>query len=49
LLSSDRVAKMYTVATFLRNCHVAMYGGNCLTYFKLRLPVNMLERYTRLI
>lgn len=49
LLSSDRVAKFYTVATFLRNCHVAMYGGNCMKYFKLRLPENMLERYTILV
>ena len=49
LLSSDRVAKLYTVATILRNCHVSMYGGQSMAFFDLRLPDNMLERYTRVV
>jgi hypothetical protein len=48
LLSSDKVTKVYTVGTFLRNCHVALYGCQSMEYFDLRLPVDMLERYTRL-
>lgn len=48
LLSSEKVTKVYTVGTFLRNCHVALYGCQSMEYFDLRLPVDMLERYTRL-
>ena len=33
LLSSDKVAKVYTVATILRNCHVALYGSETSHYF----------------
>ena len=48
LMESSNVAKIYTVATLLRNCHVCLYGGICSDYFDIALPHNMLEKYFRL-
>jgi hypothetical protein len=47
LMSGGNVARIYTVATILRNCHVAMYGSETSYYFNLEIPMNMLEMYTR--
>jgi hypothetical protein len=46
IMQSDRVAKIYTVATLFRNFHVAKYGGQPSNYFSLpRLPDNFLDAY----
>lgn len=47
ILGSNNVAKVYTVATLLRNCHVAMYGSETSHYFELPLSTNVLEKYMR--
>lgn len=41
------VSKIYTVATILRNCHVALYGSLTSNYFELEIPDRMLESYLR--
>ena len=41
ILGSNNVAKVYTVATLLRNCHVAMYGSETSHYFELPLSTNI--------
>ena len=45
--NSYYVVKVFTVATLLRNCHVALYGGISSSYFELVMPENMLEMYLR--
>ena len=47
ILGSNNVAKVYTVATLLRNCHVAMYESETSHYFELPLSTNFLEKYMR--
>jgi hypothetical protein len=49
VLGSDNVSKVYTVATFLRNCHVTMYGSMTSCYFELEMPYNVFELYVRLV
>ena len=43
LLSSNVVSKIYTVATILRNCHVALYGCETSNYFNIYMPPQFLE------
>jgi hypothetical protein len=45
LLASFKVTRIYTVATILRNCHVALYGSETSHYFDIIFPVNFLEKY----
>ena len=45
LLGSSIVSKIYTVATILRNCHVALYGCETSNYFDLLMPTDFLEMY----
>ena len=45
LMNEGKVAKIYTIATLLRNCHVCLYGSISSSYFNLVLPDNMLELY----
>jgi hypothetical protein len=33
LMKGDKVKKVYTVATILRNCHVILYGGQTSSFF----------------
>ena len=47
ILSEGRVHKVYTVATILRNCHVALYGSETSLYFNIVLPDDFLEQYMR--
>ena len=47
VMNNSYVVKVYTVATLLRNCHVALYGGISSSYFELAMPVDMLEKYLR--
>ena len=49
VMNGATVAKVYTVATILRNCHVALYGGISSSYFNIRIPDDMLEQYLQLI
>jgi hypothetical protein len=44
-LASKTVAKVYTVATLLRNCHVMLYGCQSSNFFDLRMHDNMLSAY----
>ena len=39
---------IYTVAVFLRNCHVCMYGGQSSNYFGIKLSEDMFERYLQM-
>jgi hypothetical protein len=48
LMASNNVAKVYTVVTLLRNCHVALYGSETSNYFDIVMPINMLEQYMRI-
>jgi hypothetical protein len=48
LMDGVSVCKVYTVATFLRNCHVCMYGSISQSYFDLLIPENMLEQYLQM-
>jgi len=45
LMHSNQLTKIYRVCTFLRNCHVALYGSISSSYFELLMPENMLEMY----
>lgn len=45
LLKSDSVSKIYTVATLLRNLHVAVYGNETSNYFDVVLPSDFVEKY----
>ena len=45
ILDEGTVAKLYTVCTILRNCHVALYGSQTSEYFELSIPENFLEHY----
>lgn len=45
LLGSEKVFRIYSICTILRNCHVALYGSQSSSYFGLELPEDMLERY----
>jgi hypothetical protein len=45
VMNGATVSKVYTVATFLRNCHVCMYGSISSSYFDLVIPDDMLEQY----
>jgi len=45
VLGSERVSKIYTVATLFRNFHVALYGCQTSKYFDLPIPENMLSHY----
>lgn len=47
LMETTRVAKVYTVGTLLRNCHVCLYGSISSSYFGLEFPPDMLEKYLR--
>lgn len=47
IMNNTNVVKVYTVATLLRNCHVALYGGISSNYFELVLRDDMLEKYLR--
>ena len=49
LMASNNVAKVYTVVTLLRNCHVALYGSETSNYFDVVMPSNMLEQYMQVI
>lgn len=49
VMNGGTVAKIYTVATILRNCHVMLYGGISSSYFDIRIPDDMLERYLGVI
>ena len=49
LLSESQVTKVYTVATILRNCHVALYGSETSHYFNLHIPADFLEQYLRAV
>ena len=48
LLGSHVVSKEYTVATIMRNCHVAMYGCETSHYFDIEMEDNFLELYMRM-
>ena len=45
VLGSKKCAKIYIVATILRNCHVCLYGSETSNYFKV-IPPTLFE-YTR--
>jgi len=48
ILKGKTVLKIYTVCTFLRNCHVMMYGCETSNYFNILLDTrSLLEEYTR--
>lgn len=47
ILGSNVVAKIYTVATLLRNCRVAMYGSETSSYFNIAFPENLVESCMR--
>jgi hypothetical protein len=44
-MNETTVAKIYTVATLLCNCHVCLYGSISSNYFDIELPVDMLTSY----
>jgi len=48
IMKTTIVSKIYTVCTFLRNCHICLYGGISSGYFNLLIDDNMLEKYLRL-
>jgi len=49
ILNNPTVLRVYTVCTFLKNCHVMMYGCESSQYFNILLDTeNLLERYTQL-
>ena len=41
------MSKVYTVATILRNLHIALYGCQTSNYFELDIPDDFLEKYLR--
>ena len=45
VMASNRVLRVFFVATLLRNCHVALYGGIESNYFDLAIRDDMLELY----
>jgi hypothetical protein len=45
----DVVCRVYLVCTLLRNCHTALYGCQSSRYFDIPIPLDMLERFLRLI
>ena len=45
LLGSNKVAKIYTVCTILRNIHNGFYGCQASNYFDVKLPENFVECY----
>jgi hypothetical protein len=45
----DVVCRVYLVCTLLRNCHTALYGCQSSRYFDIAIPLDMLERFLRLI
>jgi len=48
ILGSKIILKIYTVCTFLRNCHVLMYGCETSRFFNIILDTStLLEEYTR--
>ena len=47
VLQSTKVSKVYTVATILRNLHIALYGCQTSNYFELDIPDDFLEKYLR--
>ena len=47
LLSSNVVSNVFTVATILRNCHVALYGCETSNYFNIYMPQQFLESYLK--
>lgn len=49
VLGSTNCVKVFTVATLLRNCHIALYGGISSGYFNIAMPEDMLERYMRVV
>jgi len=49
ILNNKTILKVYTVCTFLRNCHVMMYGCETSNFFNVIMDSNFLyEKYTRL-
>ena len=45
VFESSTVSRIYTVATILRNCHIALYGCQSTNYYDISIPTDMLERY----
>jgi hypothetical protein len=45
VLHSDTVARVYTVATLMRNFHTALYGCQTSNYFELVIPESFLDNY----
>jgi len=38
---------VYTACVILRNCHIALYGGQSASYFDIAIESNMLEKLMR--
>lgn len=49
MLGSSKVAKVYSVCTLLKNCHVILYGCQTSNYFDVSLPNNFIEYYIKQI
>ena len=47
LMDGEIVVRIYTVCVLLRNCHIALYGGQASRYFDIAIADNMLENYMR--
>jgi len=47
LMDGAIVVRIYTVCVLLRNCHIALYGGQSSRYFELVIEDDMLEKYMR--
>ena len=45
LKDSEKVSKVYTVATLLRNFYIALYGCQTSNYFNFDIPNDMLDKY----
>ena len=43
LQNNEKVSKVYTVATLLRNMYIALYGCQTSNYFNFTIPPDMLE------
>ena len=48
ILHNSRVLKLYTICTFLKNCHIMLYCCKRTSYFNLLIDTRtLLEEYTR--
>jgi len=47
VLDGTVCVRIYTVCIILKNCHIALYGGQSSNYFDIRIPDDMLEKYLR--